>query len=85
MRAGVAGAFAHALQLCDALAVQSVAVPLLRGGWRVTPTTAMTLMLQQLANATVRHLLVVEVRILNEPGAAAHMRELARSFGLDGD
>jgi len=43
----------------------------------------MTLMLKALASANVRHSLTVEIRILDEPGATAQMRELARSFGID--
>lgn len=83
MRGAAAGAFAHALALCDTLALDSVAVPLLKAGWRVPTGAAMTLMLQTLAAAELRHPLAVEVRILDEPGAVEQMRELARSFGLD--
>jgi hypothetical protein len=83
VRAAAAGAFAQALSVCDALAVESVATPLLKAGWRVPTGAAMTLMLKALASANVRHALTVEIRILDESGAAAQMRELARSFGID--
>jgi hypothetical protein len=83
VRAASAGAFAQALSLCDTLSVASVAVPLLKAGWRHTTGVAMTLMLKALAGADLRHSLTVEIRILKEPGAAAQMRELARSFGID--
>jgi hypothetical protein len=82
VRGAAAGAFAHGLGVCDTLAVESVAVPLLKAGWRVPTGAAMTLMLKALASAKVRHPLTVEIRILDEPGAAAQMRELARSFGI---
>jgi hypothetical protein len=82
VRAAAAGAFAQALSVCDTLAAESVAVPLLKAGWRVPTGAAMTLMLQALATANVRHSLIVEIRILDEPGAAPQMRELARSFGI---
>jgi hypothetical protein len=82
VRGAPAGAFAQGLGVCDTLAVESVAVPLLKAGWRVPTGAAMTLMLKTLASAKVRHSLTVEIRILDEPGAAAQMRELARSFGI---
>jgi hypothetical protein len=82
VRAAVAGAFGHALRLCDELALASVAAPLLKAGWRVPTTTAMTLMLTALASANLRHPLAVEIRILDEPGAVTQLRELARSFGI---
>jgi hypothetical protein len=83
VRGAAAGAFAQALSVCDTLAVESVAVPLLKAGWRVPTGAAMTLMLKTLASASLRHSLTVEVRILDEPGSVAQMRELARSFGID--
>jgi hypothetical protein len=82
VRSAAAGAFAQALHVCDTLAVESVAAPLLKAGWRVPTGAAMTLMLKTLASANARHALTVEIRILDEPGAAAQMRELARSFGI---
>ena len=82
VRAAAAGAFAQALSVCDTLAVESVAVPLLKAGWRVPTGAAMSLMLKALASANARHSLTVEIRILEEPGTAAQMRELARSFGI---
>jgi hypothetical protein len=82
MRAAAASAFAQALGLCDALGMGSVATPLLKGGWRISSSVAMTVMLQTLANARVRHPLAVEVRIMDEPSTATAMRELARTFGF---
>jgi hypothetical protein len=82
LRTATAGAFAQAISLCDTLAVESVAAPLLKGGWRITSGAAINLMLKALASATVRHSLTVEIRILDEPGVAVQMRELARSFGV---
>jgi hypothetical protein len=83
VRAAAAGAFAQGLGLCDTLAVASVAAPLLKAGWRITTGVAMTVMLKALAGADLRHSLAVEIRILDEPAAAAQMRDLARSFGID--
>jgi hypothetical protein len=82
LRAAAAGAFAQALALCDTLGIASVAAPLLKGGWRISTSVAMSLMLTTLASAELRHPLAVEVRILEEPGAVATMRELARTFGF---
>src|SRR4051812_37737798 len=82
VRGAAAGAFAQALGICDTLAVESLAVPLLKAGWRVATGAAMALMLTTLASTKLRHSLTVEMRILDEPGAAAQMRELARSFGI---
>jgi hypothetical protein len=39
-------------------------------------------MLRALADARPRHALTVEIRILGEPGVAAQMENLARSFGI---
>jgi hypothetical protein len=82
VRSATAAAFANAISICDRAAVESVAVPLLKAGWRVPTGVAMTLMLRAIASANVRHSLTVDIRILDEPGAAAQMRELARSFGI---
>jgi hypothetical protein len=83
LKAAAGGAFARALAIADTLGLESVAAPLLKGGWRLGAQPAMTLMLQALAAARPRHPLLVEIRLYDEPGAAATMRELARSFGLD--
>ena len=81
LRAAAGGALGQALALCDRLGVPSVAMPLLKGGWRISTAVAMTVMLNVLAGARVRHVLAVEVRVVDE-GAAMRMRELARSLGL---
>jgi len=83
VRAAAAGAFAQALRLCDSQTVGAVATPLLKAGWRITTAAAMTLMLKTLAATDIRHPLSLEIRILDEPGAVAQMRELARSFGFE--
>ncbi len=43
----------------------------------------MALMLKTLASAEIRHALVVEVRILEEPGTVTVMRELARTLRIE--
>jgi hypothetical protein len=83
VRAATSSAFTQALRLCDTLSIGTVAAPLLKAGWRVSTAAAMTLILKSIAGAEVRHPLAVEIRILGEPGAAAQMREQARSFGID--
>jgi hypothetical protein len=82
VRAAAARALAQALEQCDQLGLATVAAPLLKAGWRVTTEAAMTLMLTTLASFRPRHPIAVEIRILDEPGAVAAMRDLARSVGI---
>jgi hypothetical protein len=82
LRAAAGSAFAHALALCDTLAIASIAAPLLKGGWRISTSTATTLMLQTLAAVQLRHPLVVHIHILNDPATVAAMRDLARTLKL---
>lgn len=83
LRTAASSALAHALRLCDSLSISTVSVPLLKGGWRISSSLAMTLMLDVLAHAQTREPLDVVVCILNEPDAVVAMRELARTFGFD--
>jgi hypothetical protein len=82
LRTAASAALARALELCDGLALGSVAAPLLKGGWRLSSSAAATLMLRTLASARLRHPLEVEIRVLDEPDAATTLRDLARSLGL---
>jgi hypothetical protein len=82
LKSGVSRALTAALALCEQLSLTSVAVPVLKGGWRLPEATAISTMLQAFSSAIIRHPLTVEIRVLDEPELSRNLRDLARSFGL---
>ncbi len=82
VRAAAAGALSEAVRLCDALAIDRIAAPLLTGGWRIPASDAMRLMLTTLAALSIRRPLEIAICILGEPGVASAMRDLARTMRL---